>query len=332
MPIRRAALVALLILLLVPPARGQETAAPGPPPGGSGAPGQSTVSVLESVLPRRCGVCHLDKAPAGPAGLIVFKPPGSQTGAGDAGICYSCHNGIVSDDRRTHWSGRHHPASGKVTCGSCHTPHVQAPNVRPFMRYQQGSYAFCTTCHPGRRAGDSGEHPAVAAEKGRAQDCGGCHVVHRAQGHGLIRAASAESLCGPCHGENPSRAGVGPGMATHVTGKNGPPCLGCHNVHKTVGGKMLLGKEALDGRLCRQCHREELLLREGGGQSPGRTRQGDLSLLSPDAQRREAGGAPRPARCALGGAGYDLSPLPCGRGGSRQGRGVESSPGCGCRQ
>ena len=224
------------------------------------------------MLPRRCGVCHLDKAPAGAAGLIAFKPPGGQTGAGDAGICYSCHNGIVSDDRRTLWSGRHHPASGKVTCGSCHTPHVQAPNVRPFMRYPQGSYAFCTTCHPGRRAGDSGEHPAVAAEKGRAQDCGGCHVVHRAQGDGLIRAASAESLCGPCHGENPSRAGRGPGMATHVTGKSGPPCLGCHNVHKTVGGKMLLGKAALDGRLCRQCHEQQLLLREGRGQSPGRTR------------------------------------------------------------
>ena len=169
-------------------------------------------------------------------------------------MCYSCHNGIVVDDRRTLWSGRHHPASGKVTCGSCHTPHVQAPNVRPFMRYPQGSYAFCTTCHPGRRAGDTGEHPAVAAEKGQAQDCGGCHAVHRAQGDGLIRAASAESLCGPCHGENPSRAGRGPGMATHVIGKSGPPCLGCHDVHKTVGGKMLLDKAALDGRLCRQCH------------------------------------------------------------------------------
>ena len=254
MPVRRAALVALLILLNVPLVRGQETPAPGPPAAGNGAPVRSAGFALESLLPRRCGVCHLDKAPAGPAGHIAFKPPGGQTGAGDAGICYSCHNGIVTDDRRSLWTGRHHPASGKVSCGSCHTPHVQAPNVRPFMRYQQGSYAFCTTCHPGRRIGDAGEHPAVAAEKGRAQDCGGCHVVHRAQGEGLIRAASAESLCGPCHGENPSRTGRGPGMATHVTGKSGPPCLGCHNVHKTVGGKMLLSREALEGRLCRQCH------------------------------------------------------------------------------
>jgi predicted CXXCH cytochrome family protein len=254
MPIRRGALAALLILLSVPPARGLEAVAPEPGSAGDVAPGKTAASALESMLPRRCGVCHLDKAPAGAAGLIAFKPPGSQNGAGDAGICYSCHNGIVSDDRRALWSGRHHPASGKVTCGSCHTPHVQAPNVRPFMRYPQGSYAFCTTCHPGRRAGDSGEHPAVAAEKGRAQDCSGCHMVHRAQGDGLIRAASAESLCGPCHGDNPSSAGRGPGMTTHVTGKSGPPCLGCHNVHRTVGGKKLLDKAALDGRLCRQCH------------------------------------------------------------------------------
>ena len=254
MPLRLAALVALLSLLPAPPVHGRETAAPGPPAAGDTAPARPSTPVLESILPQRCGICHLDKVQPGAAGRIAFKPPGSQTGAGDAAICYSCHNGIVIDDRRALWSGRHHPASGKVTCGSCHTPHVQAPNVRPFMRYPQVSYAFCATCHPGRRAGDAGAHPAVAAEKGRAQDCGGCHVVHRAQGDGLIRAASAESLCAPCHGDNPSIAGRGPGMTTHVTGKNGPPCLGCHNVHKTAGGKMLLDKAVLDGRLCRRCH------------------------------------------------------------------------------
>lgn len=252
MPIRRAALVALQILLLVPPVSGRASAASGPP--AVGVPGQPVAAALENMLPHRCGVCHLDKAPSGAAGLIAFKPPGGEAGAGDAGICYSCHNGIVSDDRRSLWSGRHHPAAGKVSCGSCHTPHVQAPNVRYFMRYQQGSYAYCTTCHPGRRVGNLGEHPAVTAEKGRAQDCGGCHAVHRAQGDNLIRAAGSESLCGSCHGENPSKAGRGPGMATHVIGKNGPSCLGCHNVHNTVGGKMLLGQAALDGRLCRQCH------------------------------------------------------------------------------
>ena len=278
MPIRRAALAALLILLLVPPARGGESAAPDAPAASGGPPTALSASALESLLPRRCGICHLDKAPPGAAGLIVFKPPGSQAGAGDAAICYSCHNGIVRDDRSALWSGRHHPSSGKVSCGSCHTPHVQAPNIRPFMRYQQGSYAFCTSCHPGRRAGESGEHPAVAAERGRAQDCGGCHVVHRAQGDGLIRAASAESLCVPCHGENPSRAGLGPGMATHVTGKGGPPCLGCHNVHRTAGGKMLLDKAALAGRLCRQCH--ERNFSSGTGQANHPTAADRATCLS----------------------------------------------------
>jgi predicted CXXCH cytochrome family protein len=253
-PLRRTALAALLLLLSAPPAHGRETVAPAPRAAGPAVPGERVPAALESTLPRRCGICHLDRAPAAAAGRIAFKPPAGQAGAGDAGLCYSCHGGIVADDRRALWSGRHHPSSGKVSCGSCHTPHVQAPNVGPFMRFAQGNYSFCTGCHPGRRAGDAGEHPAVAAERGRAQDCGGCHAVHRAQGEGLIRAASAESLCGPCHGDNPSRAGRGPGLATHVTGAKGPPCLGCHDVHKTAGGKMLLDKAALDGRLCRQCH------------------------------------------------------------------------------
>ena len=254
MPVRCAALVALLILLLAPPTRARETVAPAPASPEQASTTRSVSAVLESVLPRRCGVCHLDKAPPAAPGVIVFTPPGRLAGAGNAEICYSCHNGVVRDDRRTLWSGRHHPASGKVTCGSCHSPHVQAPNVGSFMRFPRGSYAFCVTCHAGRRAGDPGEHPAVAPEKGQAQDCSGCHVVHRAQGDGLIRAASAESLCGPCHGENPSRAGRGTGLTTHVVGKTGPPCLGCHNVHKTAGGKMMLDKGALDGSLCRRCH------------------------------------------------------------------------------
>ena len=244
MPARRAALAALLIFAAARPAAAQEA----PAAGAVAAPR------LDAALPRRCGVCHLDKAPGSAPGLIAFTPPVRSFGAGDAGMCYSCHNGIVDDRRRSLWTGRHHPASGKVSCGSCHTPHVREANVGPFMRYRRGSFTYCASCHAGRRAGDAGEHPAVAQEKGKPQDCGSCHLVHGAQGEGLIRADSAEALCGPCHGENPSRPGRGPGTATHVTGKGGPPCLGCHSVHKTFGGKALLGKAAYEGRLCRQCH------------------------------------------------------------------------------
>jgi predicted CXXCH cytochrome family protein len=78
--------------------------------------------------------------------------------------------------------------------------------------------------------------------------------VHRAQGVALTRAPDAEQLCASCHGENPSRAGLGPGMTTHPTGKAGPPCLDCHRIHQAAGGRKLLGKAALEGRVCRQCH------------------------------------------------------------------------------
>ncbi len=278
MPIRRAALVTLLTLMLAPPARGQNTGAPAPPVPGSAVSGQPVSAALDSVLPRRCGLCHLDKAPAAAAGLMAFTPPGRTTGAGDADICYSCHNGIVRDDRRTLWSGRHHPASGRVSCGSCHTPHVRAPNVGPFMRFPRGGYAFCTTCHTGRRAGESGEHPAVAAGKGWTQDCSGCHVVHQAQGEGLIRAASAESLCGPCHGENPSRPGRGPGMTSHAGTKIGLPCLGCHRVHETKGGSMLLDKAVLEGRLCRQCHEKNFSIGKAEANHP--VAPGEATCLS----------------------------------------------------
>lgn len=270
MPARRAAPLALLVLLASAPAAAQDAGSSPESREVSARPGGPQAQRLDSVLPRRCGVCHLDRAPAVNPGVISFSPPSrlGGSGAGDAGMCYSCHNGIVLDHRRTLWIGRHHPAAGKASCGSCHTPHNQAPNVGLFMRYPQGSHDYCASCHPGRRAGNTGEHPAVAAQKGQAQDCGGCHMMHRAQGEGLIRAGTAESLCGPCHGDNPSRPGRGPGLTTHVTGKSGPPCLTCHRVHRTARGSMLLEKGAQDGRLCRQCHERNFSQSRAGTNHP----------------------------------------------------------------
>jgi predicted CXXCH cytochrome family protein len=248
MAFRRVWAAALLLLVAAPAAATGEQPSPPVP--------SASAQRLDAGLPRRCGVCHLERAPPPSAGLIVFAPPRGGGDAGTAAMCFSCHNGIVDDRRRQLGTGRHHPASGRVSCGSCHTPHVRETNVGTFMRFPRGSFSWCASCHPGRGGGAPGEHPAIAQDKGRMQDCGGCHAVHGAQGEGLIRTGSGDELCGPCHGENPSRAGRGPGMATHVTGKKGPSCLGCHGVHRTLGGKALLGKAAYEGRLCRQCHEQ----------------------------------------------------------------------------
>jgi predicted CXXCH cytochrome family protein len=252
MPARLAALALLAALLAAPPARAVDEESPS----------------AGSALPRRCGVCHLDRAPGAPSGVIAFAPPPRAAGAGERGMCYSCHNGLVKDSRRSQWTGRHHPASGAVQCGSCHSPHVRSPGLGPFMKYAPGNYAFCGSCHAGRRKGEPGEHPAVPDEKGKSQDCGACHVVHGAVGAGLIREVSAEALCGPCHGENPSREGKGPGKTTHRIGGKGPACLDCHSVHKTPGGRGLLVKAVLDGRLCRQCHEGAFSAKGGEGNHP----------------------------------------------------------------
>jgi predicted CXXCH cytochrome family protein len=250
MPLRRPDLRALTLVLLLAAGTAQAAEEAGARPEGE-------ATHFEAALPRRCGVCHLDKAPAPAPGLIAFAPPVRTAAAGEGRMCYSCHNGLVLDDRRTQWTGRHHPSAGRVQCGSCHTPHVQAARVKPFMRYEAGSFGYCATCHPGRRAGEMGEHPPVV-EKGRPQDCGSCHAIHQASGEGLIREASAEGLCKPCHGDNPSREGRGPGKASHPSGASkGPPCLTCHAVHKTAGGRGLLSRAAVEGRACRRCHERD---------------------------------------------------------------------------
>lgn len=211
-------------------------------------------------LPRRCGICHLERVESA-AGAFNFLSLKTVEGAGEEGLCYSCHNGIVMDSRRSTWAGRQHRAGGRdataapgrtPSCGTCHDPHVQETGVSTFMRYREGYFKHCVTCH-GRTA--TAGHPAAAVRDGILPDCGSCHRVHRAAGERLFVKTSLGDLCSSCHGDNPSRRGTGAGQETHPSGTGAPDCDSCHSVHKRSEGK-LVRPGVINSLLCRECHKD----------------------------------------------------------------------------
>jgi predicted CXXCH cytochrome family protein len=230
------------------------------------AAAEETKEERGSTLPRRCGVCHLDRIQDEPRGLFNFLSLRTSSAAGEDEMCYSCHNGPVRDSRRGIWSGLQHrsdgrfvePGSGvRASCGNCHDPHVQTAGVTTFMRFRKNYSAHCLKCHPGRGRASSRNHPTSAGtgkdSGGKIPTCFSCHTVHRASGRSLIRQSTAVGLCASCHGDNPSVKGYGPGDDTHTTTKKGPLCTTCHAVHQAPQDNLLRG-DAASGALCLDCH------------------------------------------------------------------------------
>ena len=103
-------------------------------------------------LPPRCGVCHLEKVQSPGRGRFNFLDLKRADSPGETGMCYSCHNGLVRDSRRSIWAGLQHKADGtsaerapgrKASCGTCHDPHVQTAGADTFMRFKSGASAYC---------------------------------------------------------------------------------------------------------------------------------------------------------------------------------------------
>ena len=283
---------------------------------------------VDAGLPRRCGVCHLDKAPPGAPGLIVFARPGGAGAAGAAGMCYSCHNGIVDDRRRWLGAGRHHPASGKISCGSCHTPHVQEANVGTFMRFPRGSFGWLRLLPPRPAQRGSGRAPGRRRGEGPAAGLRRLPSSARRPGRGAPPCRERRVALRPLSRREPEPPGPG--------ARHGDPR------HRQVGPALpRVPPRPPDGRRARAARedgfrgqalpavpRRVVLARCWRGEPPGVSRGGDVSLLPSHAQRRAPGRTPRPSRGRVGRGGGDLPPLPRRpRGVPRGRRRLEPPPG-----
>lgn len=169
-------------------------------------------------------------------------------------VCWSCHNGTITDSRFILQSGGQHPTGvasskaakgfplyqGKVECGTCHTAHGKVTAAGEWMRAPEPLNSVCEGCHDevGHLHGGAplNEKQAAAVKKagglvgaGGKIGCRTCHAAHGSTGPKLLiipseaGSAGAESICLSCH------AGF---TVTGMTPDKMTSCSECHPLHK----------------------------------------------------------------------------------------------------
>jgi predicted CXXCH cytochrome family protein len=195
-------------------------------------------------------------------------------------VCFSCHDGTITDDLEKLTSSRNHPTSirmprkvggglplygaRKIECGTCHTPHERGSTDldRPgWLRDDSGGVTgMCRACHKKQsdtshshmgamvKIEDAGKLTVRGGKLGPEGQigCDTCHITHGARYRGLLVAqygrGDAEGLCALCHSESVVTGKVGDDAAAQ-------PCNDCHSMH--VGRENLLAE---GDNICLGCH------------------------------------------------------------------------------
>lgn len=285
----------------------------------SAGPADARTSDADKEMGRRCIICHITADPAIEAGEETFYvPSGIEREQGSEAMCHSCHNGSVMDSRKNIWTGHQHPTGAtpsaeirmpkdfpltddnRLFCGTCHSPHEPTIKIEgrlvSNMRRPTITNDFCMECHIAEKKGGhllgklDQEIPmnvilsgGLAGPRKNKLTCRTCHLPHGSPERELL-VRPKESLCEDCHGSNPSRDEIGPGMETHPTGVKAADellgrrlpggnrislgkdkeviCLTCHKAHRPEIKESLLVAANTVGELCVHCH-----ARHGGGGS-----------------------------------------------------------------
>jgi len=217
-------------------------------------------------------------------------------------VCLSCHNGSVVDSRERLSRGGQHPSGvgvkrglpkefplygqGRMTCGTCHSPHGEGPGAERWLRVRPDGVATCAGCHQDHRNRHLGRSLSgtmadrIQAAGGRPGatgeiTCLTCHAAHGAAGDQLLVAAyggNRDDLCRTCHG-GLSVKGVLPGgrsqacSACHsphgeggllLTGGDRGPCVPCHSDHRGPGD------HRANHPACAECHSIHSPVKMGG--------------------------------------------------------------------
>lgn len=185
----------------------------------SASPSSAKVLLEEHNSAKECAICHY-------RWLDVFFFEGKGTDlvdyqkervAGKEEMCFSCHNGSVTDSRRKVWKFGGHKvkikpseaihvtkilpldAEGQVVCATCHTAHGVADETRfdqvIYVRLPNPNSELCKICHTGEfEWKKGGGHPidvttlpfpkeltAAGAKPGTKPNqviCESCHMAH----------------------------------------------------------------------------------------------------------------------------------------------------------
>lgn len=203
----------------------------------------------------------------------------------DSALCVACHGDSPHSDisaetgavKSAHPSGKELLAAlakrpegagnAKDSCLACHAVHGA---VTKTLQRADDDGASCMSCHAATRDREH-THPvnivlAKNAPKPKANagiplaangspTCRSCHDLVGGRGEALLRRpTNGLPLCAACHEE---RQDVGRGSHRKVSGGQGIPCLGCHDVHGGEVARSLVivqGASTADPTGCLTCH------------------------------------------------------------------------------
>ncbi len=197
---------------------------------------------------KKCAICHFQWVypfyKENRDGDLARRPPAEVVAESD--MCFSCHDGSVSDARDFVYSGTgHHTGAlpsntvsipdgfplderGAMTCATCHTPHAlpseTGQEIDVFLRSPNADSELCRRCHRSYDAGpEGGAHPiGVTAPQGALRATAAAGSLYSRDGSGRI-------ICETCHSAHGTRAS--PQLTLH----DAPPedmqflCFLCHS-------------------------------------------------------------------------------------------------------
>lgn len=123
-----------------------------------------------------CNSCHCIHHGKGAAMLT----------GGETKVCQSCHKDVMAE---MHMPNHHPVPEGKMTCGSCHSPHG---DYKPSESTAKDVNDLCLTCHSAYQGPFIFEHSPVV------EDCRICHNAHGSVADNLL-VQTEPFLCLQCH-------------------------------------------------------------------------------------------------------------------------------------
>jgi len=156
-------------------------------------------------------------------------------------ICFSCHEGLVPEDRASA-----HDAAVAGECVSCHDPHA---SKNPNNLLQAGN-ELCNGCHEELAtviANSQFKHYPVK------KNCLTCHTPHASESFEFLLKNDANALCSSkCH--DPTRPAFIEQHMNYPVGES--RCTSCHDPHgsNTRGMLWATAHRPVLNKMCDQCH------------------------------------------------------------------------------
>ncbi len=216
-----------------------------------------TFILLSFSLAQDCYKCHVKNFISKEKSKLPYILVGENVSASSLEMCYSCHNGLILDDRDIFYNIYHkigHPINNKVNCGNCHNPHTKEGSKKKFaFKVKENTCASCHKEKYKRKYFSKNlilfNHPVGKLnlrKKKMKINCLNCHDMHRPKDKNCLSFKRNKSKhCYKCHIDIKKDKNSHPDIG----------CLNCHKMHRALSKSLIPTKTY--GLFCSKCHKEE---------------------------------------------------------------------------